>query len=460
MDLNNFDKNIKSALENIEAPFDPNSWNALEHKMNAAFAEEHPSPVDPVDLVVKRTFERFEAPYQASDWNVLAAKMNKNVVATRIKYSKVAEAAIFLLLLANIEGFLGGFGEVLKKAAPAKPAVPGLMAENKGGKHGKKSQKGIATAQAASEGSVTDKVIALLAAPFLNVSSITNNSALENEALAQDLSMPVSNTVLDAANFYATSGITQFNKIAPIPHVQVHDMAWQTLFDIIPGVPTKITPQKSNGFYAASFGAFEDNKFQSSSYTVNENGFGGGVAVGYRKGKWGVESGVAYSNKRFTPKKELEIYAGSDINGFLGSYFSQVDADVVSVPVRVSRRFARARNASAHVFAGISAHVATQKRYGYQSEFIPATSPDPVPAPNAYQNPIPNKNANGLMEGGSLNGNAYVTADLGVRLEQSIGKRYTAFIEPSYKRALNGGFGPKREKIHTFALNAGIMAAL
>jgi hypothetical protein len=64
------------------------------------------------------------------------------------------------------------------------------------------------------------------------------------------------------------------------------------------------------------------------------------------------------------------------------------------------------------------------------------------------------------MEGGGLAHNAYATADLGLRLEHNLGKRFTAFIEPVYRQNLGGGFGPRSAQISTFSVQAGVMASL
>ena len=76
MDLNNFDKHLKSSLENFEVPFDADSWNELESRMNKMFPEEDPAPVEKVDLVVKQKLDRLEVPYQTSHWNIMNNELN------------------------------------------------------------------------------------------------------------------------------------------------------------------------------------------------------------------------------------------------------------------------------------------------------------------------------------------------------------------------------------------------
>ncbi len=461
MDLKNFDKQIKSSLENIEMPFDSASWQALESRMNAAISEEQPSAVEPVDLVVKRTLERFEVPYQAADWNLMQAKLNQNILVRRIRMSKAAEAAIFLLLLVNIEGFLGGFKEVLKPAAPAKPKVAEPMADRHRSK-GSKHHSAASQQENVTVTSLAERVVALISAPFAGADD--DASTLEPGTSPLAVVDPAANgnaSMLDAANFYSASGIVKFNKLEQLPQAKIQDFAWKNFFETIPGVITP-TPRKSNGLYAASFASFDKNNIRQGDYATQANGFGGGVAVGYRKGKWGVETGLAYSQTNFTPQRKDEFYAGNPADGFLASYVKNVDADVFSVPVKVTRRMARFGRTTAHAVAGLTANVATQKRYGYKTVVYPPSSPQPSPTPgiDPAQYPIPNRNQKGALEGGSFKTNAYATADVGMRVEQPLGKRYVAFVEPTYRRSLGGGFGPKRERINSFTIHAGVMASL
>ena len=123
MDYKNFDNKLKNALEGLEAPFDPSAWAAFEQRLNAPFTEEQPAAVDAVDKAVFRTLERLDAPYQPAHWDMLATRMTQ-VARTRrrIWIAKLTEAAIFLLLLANLEGFLR---PASAPSAPA-PAAPGI----------------------------------------------------------------------------------------------------------------------------------------------------------------------------------------------------------------------------------------------------------------------------------------------------------------------------------------------
>ncbi|MEO6759616.1 MAG: hypothetical protein ABIO24_09195, partial [Saprospiraceae bacterium] len=188
------------------------------------------------------------------------------------------------------------------------------------------------------------------------------------------------------------------------------------------------------------------------------SGYGGGLLVGYRPGKWGVEAGLAFSQKQYTPHKQVEIYGGSLNQGYYGSYADRVDADIVSVPVKVTRRVARFGKTSVHAEAGMTASVAIDKTYRYKKTYYPGTQPSGQPT---LTKPTLRQDGQGVLEGGQFADNGYVTADLGFRIEHSVGKRLVAFVEPTYQFNVSGqGIGPKPAKINTIGIHAGVMASL
>jgi hypothetical protein len=153
-------------------------------------------------------------------------------------------------------------------------------------------------------------------------------------------------------------------------------------------------------------------------------------------------------------------YENNPFTGISYYYADEVDADLVTVPVKATRRIGKMGKTTAHAVAGLTANFAANKRYGYKTVHYPP--PVPVPTPGGPVSPnsvIPE--GKGIFEKGGLVQNAYATADLGLRVERPLGSsRYTAFVEPMYRQSLGGGLGPHAARISTFSLQAGVMASL
>ncbi len=454
---NLFDKKLKDTLGNLEAPYDPASWAALEQRLNLPFTEEQPAPVDAVDKAVFRTLERMEAPYQPAHWDLLARRMTlDDRRRRRVWITKFAEAAIFLLLLANLEGLLDTGTSTRPEPALQPAASPHLQAEAGRGRAQRNNSIAGREQPGTNDAALVDAENGLAAA---------ETAALLATAYPAAGSQPgfdANGTALSAPLF--DPAILQENSWVPLA-------AFASLFTNQPGqvqsagqlfqpVPVNTKAPKARRFYAATFSNYDRNFVVSTGYTTQSDGYGGGTAIGYRLGKWGVEAGLTYSRRQYRPKKEVEIYGGNTVDGFYGSFAKNVDMDIVSVPVKATRRFARLGQMTAHATAGVTTHIAVDKGFQYGSTFYPGQAPSGSGS-FVNQQPKLRKNGRGVLENGSLRNNVYATADLGVRLEHPVGRHFAAFIEPTYRQALGGkGVGPNPARINTFTVQAGVLATL
>lgn len=448
MNNNIFDNKLKAALEHLEAPYDASSWAALEQRLNAPFAEEHPPAVEAVDKAVFRTLEQLESPYQPAHWDMLANKMNHAArLRRRVWITKLSEAAIFLLLLVNLDSMLNSESPAEQQKSPQSPAPKHLQAQATERPNGNESpesvgQRGysIAFADAGSEMVLPDFIRDLI-----------ENREEEPFAVSVPLFSPQLATDLASENSSA------FSVFANLESLQNDEVQSDGLL-FLPMQPIHVKAPKQQRFYAATFANIDKNHVRSTGYSTSSNGYGSGVAIGYRIGKWGVETGLSYNRRQYQPKKEIEIY-GNTVNGFYTSYAQSVNAHVVSVPVKVTRRVARFGQATAHATAGVTTNFAMEKNFQYGSDFYPGQAPSSNQSPDSK--PKLRKNGQGLLEKGSLGDNMYASADVGLRIEHPIGRRFAAFVEPAYRVALGSqGIGPSPAKINTFSVQAGVLTTL
>ncbi len=447
MDNKNFDSQLKSALENLEVPLEPTAWSAFEQR----FPAPTPPPADVVDQTLRRSLEQLEAPYQPAHWDIMAGRLLRiEQLRRRVWTSKAAEAVILLLLLllASAYGFFGF--QLRPPAPPAAPVQQGPIAGAGKSGTGKTHSSTDATGR---QGTIPGFFVPL------DATAATDGAGKLPEIISVNAPNP--------AEMAPSVATTADQNAGPLRSVM---LAFQPLstFDFLT-LPTRdllnplkeVTPKApmASRFYVATYASLEQNRIRIGTETRQASGYGGGLAVGYRPGKWGVEAGVAFSQKHYTPQKQVEIYAGSMNQGYFRSYADQVEADVVSVPVKVTRRVARFGKTSAHAVAGMTANVAIEKAYRYKKTFYPGSQP-PQGTPGATQ-PALRQDAQGVFEGGQFTDNAYVTADLGLRVEHAVGKRLVAFVEPSYQFNVSGqGIGPKPARISTVGFHAGVMASL
>ena len=451
MDNNTFDSQLKSALENLEVPLEPAAWSAFEQR----FPAPAPMPDDAVDQAVLRSLEQLEVPYQSAHWEQLARQMVRiEQLRRRIGISKAAEAAILLLLLllGSAYGFFGF--EPYHRAAPQEvPAQTTPMAEVGKAKVGQQTS-GLA---------ITGKNTVENADNFfvpLDAAQRTGNQNIEKAGVVSETTLTPLEMASAVTSIYGENNVENRSIMLPFAPLSTRDLLTLSIADLLNPLK-KVTPKAimASHFYAVTYASLDQNRVHIGSETRQAQGYGGGLMVGYRPDKWGMEAGVAFSQKNYTPLKEVKIVAADNAApGHFRSFANVVDADIVSVPVKVTRRMARFGKTTAHAVAGMTANVAIEKSYRYKKVFY--TEPAPIGTPTIQQQELP-ENGQGLLEGGPFADNAYVTADLGLRVEHPLGKRLVAFVEPSYQFSVSGqGIGPKPAKINTVGIHAGVMASL
>ncbi len=476
--LNPLDAQLKSALENLEVPYDASTWAMLEQRLPKA------APADAVDKAVFAALEGLEAPYQSSHWDLLANRMAEQArLRRRIWVSKTAEAAVFLLLLLNLEGLLGGDDRPAQRPAPAtapKSDVP--IAERSGRKQRNdanhipagttntsiEGQSPVSDSKGSmlvfeKEGSNPGNVQVFEMTPGIQYPATSNQqstnqySATSNQEPATNNQQPTTDNQQPTTNNPFLAPLqTDWSALALAPDTKHFGQI------PLPAVLTKKAP-KPGKFYAASFVSLDRNQVKINSLPSQTTpGYGGGLAVGYRPGKWGVEAGVAYTHKTFQPRKEVEIVSGDINKGYYGAFIQEVDADMVSIPVKVTRQIARVGKLTAHAVAGFTANIATEKSYRSKSVYYPGFAPQTGGSGQTPLKPKLAREGKGALEkGGGLDGNSYATANAGLRLEHPIGKRASAFVEAGYGQAMTRqGVGPKPSQISTIAVQAGVMAGL
>lgn len=440
MDLQQFDSTLKSALENIEVPYEPATWAALESRLETLNAP------DALDKMLRPTLERMESAYDAGTWTMLANRMDALTRVRSLRVHKMVEAAILLLLLVNLKGFFG-MVESVTNPAPQKQIAPGPIAgahHNKNKKHNSNS----AIADATTNSTIGEELMHL-------VQSIagTNETGTSDNTTQAPLA-ETNTSVLSSATFYGQSGPMQLPATIMLRGKSAQPLLYASSNLLqIPSLNLP-SPSKKSPFYGATYASYDQHYVREGDYSARSKGYGGGLRVGYRKGKWGVEGGVQYANVQYAPKSKGELYENVPQVSSSFYYIDQVDADVFSVPVRATRRLAKTGKTSAHALAGVTAGFASSKNYEYHTKQLPG-----IGSSNQL-NTKPLPNAKGVLENGGLAQNAYLTADVGLRVEQGIGKRYVAFVEPVYRQTLAGGLGPNTARLNTFSIQAGIMASL
>ena len=94
-----FDDFIKGSMENIQASYDPESWNLLEQRMDQMDGRE-------IDAAARQALTNYSVPYNPATWQLLSERLESLDYRRKLIALKVVEAALILLVLLTAVRFV------------------------------------------------------------------------------------------------------------------------------------------------------------------------------------------------------------------------------------------------------------------------------------------------------------------------------------------------------------------
>jgi hypothetical protein len=455
------DKALRQTLENLEAPTPDNAW-ALFEQMRAAQGLDPDQPAA-IDQHLFPHLEQIEVAFQPEHWTLMEARLKEeDRRRRRIWITKLAEVAVFLLLIGYLQGLLTpsykGARYPAEAVATSETAAPqGGSGKHKGTNH---HNAALVTANAvadetapveqtfygADQRSVSEKLLDVLKQWF--------NPSDPQPANPPAL-VPLAPGLAPVANASGSKSL-----LDPLPVLKANGPIANAF---VPNAPAQVARYAvhQRHLYAGVYAAYDRNTLSTGDERRLSEGLSAGAVVGYRKGKWGIESGLGWQRASFQPKRVIEIFDGNTTQGFYGSYADKVDAEIISVPVKATRQLARVGKTRLHAVGGATAHLAAFKNYEYKTVYFPGVLPQSDPNSQPSASPTLAQDGKGWLEQGGANGNFYLSADAGVRVEHPVNKRLIAYVEPVYRRALTRqGIGPGESRLHTMSIQAGVITTL
>jgi len=219
------------------------------------------------------------------------------------------------------------------------------------------------------------------------------------------------------------------------------------------------------GLIVSMFGSSDMNYTSTSYYDEelrsNENyqrtdfGYGGGVTIGFQMKKLFIETGVIYNFIRYN-----QYDPGSIIGNFKSSYTEQklttAEINLIQIPLHFQYRIYQRKRWNIYGLAGGSVSLAVQNSFGFQESTTNGQRSFEI---EALSNLIPNYD--GLLEGGDLKTNSYLTANIGLGIERYFSYRWSMFVQPVYRyNFFLDGVGPKNDLINSGSVQLGTKVRL
>ena len=198
-------------------------------------------------------------------------------------------------------------------------------------------------------------------------------------------------------------------------------------------------------------------------------GYGGGFTLGFEWGRWELETGAIYSAKKYDALPVVYLDGGFD-QGYYGVGYKTIEFNIFTFPLNIRYNYLLHNRWRLYALAGGSMQVVGQANY-YKADQQGFNFPDPSGPPSLVPPGTPpsaiekHPTAEGLLEGGSLTENSYITFNAGMGIERYMSTRWSIFAQPTYYHSLvyfnkNNGFGPYKDKFNTMSIYFGVKIRL
>ena len=204
-----------------------------------------------------------------------------------------------------------------------------------------------------------------------------------------------------------------------------------------------------------------DEVYGLNPYTQTVVGYGGSFKARVDFKTFLIETGISYGKKLYHPKEIIEFFDGDIRAGYRGISLSQIEMDIISVPLNIVHYISKEGPWRFYSKVGASMHMIGLSDY-YLQEYARGTGNQPASIPSENEADILEKNfENGIAQGGSFSNNTYFTLNMGLGIEKFVTDRYSLFAEPYYQHGIfNPQLGPNKDNIHNLTLSLGARVTL
>ena len=212
--------------------------------------------------------------------------------------------------------------------------------------------------------------------------------------------------------------------------------------------------------YGSSDINFVDSDFYNNNtrewdvYQRYRSGYGGGFALGFQLKRFLIETGISYNAVSYQQRKEARII-GSFARGYVEETWDDAELSMVQVPLNIQYSFLVKSKWRMYSLTGVSINMALQNNFNFQLEDQENTASRSI---SVNESEIASEALlyKGILEGGGLRENSYLTVNLGFGVERKFTYRWSLFLQPVYRRHfLIDGIGPNEDRIHSSSFRFG-----
>jgi len=475
-----FDDFIKGRIQDLPLRNSTGDWDLFEKVLDQEDVLRNAEDKD-FDAFIRTSSENWQAPFNRNHWKLMSAQLqiieSRKRTVIESKIMEVTAVLFFAFTLFSIPGFM------LRHPVSSKPE---FIAAQHNITRPVPSGTGVTGIFRASENAEAETLPLqdFSVRPTFDMPGIAANS--DDLQAAQEYAEALNQGTYLSAELRVIGDITQGypNLNAPvseyqslgIPNHNKHEVAflegvrshpaseWALIF------PWKYAQRRAPAtYYLSAYASADvnlistpfDKLYSIASYTREALNNSYGMHISAKSGDVEVETGIGYASRTYQPEIITEAF------GHFGSHYFEkslrkISFDMACLPATIKYHFIDQPSWSAYLMGDVSLNLIMNATYDIQEILVQGR-----PAPGRYtpeearldEKPF----TEGLINGGRLSENYFVTVGFGFGIQKRILKGVSMYMQPSYNRHVLSsdiGIGPNKDKIHTSGIQIGIKTSI
>lgn len=191
---------------------------------------------------------------------------------------------------------------------------------------------------------------------------------------------------------------------------------------------------------------------------------GGGILFDFQKNRFHVVTGGAYTPKYYRPSLGAEV-VGSFETAYVREDLREIQLDILHVPVEFRYDFLQRPKWRLYGATGFSFNFVLNSTFVIDSQILArneaADYQDIRNTQEASSNLARKDFEEGVVEGGRIFENTFLTAQLGFGAERFVTQRWSVFFESIYQSQFSRvGIGPNDDSFRSLSLRLGVKATM
>ena len=189
----------------------------------------------------------------------------------------------------------------------------------------------------------------------------------------------------------------------------------------------------------------------------SEKGFGYGIggSLGFKYGKWEIETGLMYAAKQYDPN-----IVDTPKPNAKRTHFQTIHLQALHIPVNLRYNYAVLGKGKWHLYAQTGAALNVILRAEYDLAEVSSISRSKVNDVTTTRISQIDFN-NGLLGGDGFQNNHFLSISMGAGVERYISSRWSIFIQPDFHFHFSGNsIGTTEDRINTLSVSFGARKSL